>query len=236
MKVSVISANMGGYEAQAVWPTLAAPAGVEIEVHRLTDADLPRRHLAMTPRLKCGLPKMFGHEMFPGADAYVWIDASCTPTPRAVGWFLERLGPKADFALFAHPERRSVREEMAFMADRMARPGESYLTSRYAGEDFDGIWRWFEREAGWQGTTRSRRSSIYADDRLFASTAFAYRASRRPHVAAMLSEWWLTKTRWLLHDQVSLPLLLWLHGCSVSVIQDDYLRCEALTFTRRRGR
>ena len=174
----------------------------------------------MTSRLQVGLLKMFAPWQFvPGADVYLWIDASCAPTAIAASWFLDRLG-SAELAVFRHPDRRTICEEVAFMQTRMARPGETYLTSRYRGE-------WLEALAAEIAADPS-----YVDDRLFASTAFIYRPT--PRVQLMMSHWWLTKSRFLLHDQVSWPYVIAKAGCAVSVIEENYLRCEALEYTRNR--
>lgn len=212
MRVTILSANLGDYDAPNVWPALVVPEGVDLSIVRLTDATFPPRPLAMTSRLQCGIPKWFGRDFAPGADVILWIDASCAPTAGAVGWFLERLG-SADIAVFAHPARRTVGDEVAFMTARMARPGETYLTSRYGGEDLDGM-----------------AARVSPDLPLYASTAFAYRTRIQP----ILEEVFLWKARHLLHDQLALPYVLHRHGVRVSVIPDNYLKCAALTFTRAR--
>lgn len=223
MKVAVISANLGqgGYDQPAPWPELIAPDGVEISVIRLTDETFPPRLLAMTSRLLCGEPKMFGWDLFPGFDVYLWIDASCRPTPTAVEWFMSRLG-KREMAVFQHPDRRTIRDEYDFVVERMKRPGETYLTSRYKGERFDELFVWLSRQWDEDG---------YQDAHLYASTAFIYRPT--PNVKRMMADWWLTKTRWSLHDQIAWPYLIWKRGIYVNVIPDNYLKCPALEFVRK---
>ena len=218
MTVAVISANLGAYDRETLWPALDAPAGVAVRVHRFTDATCAPRPLAMTARLRCGLPKWFGPEFVPGADVYVWIDASCTPTPGAVAWFLEQLGPN-DAAFFRHPDRATVREEYDFIVARMARRGETYLTSRYRGE-------WLTEQFA------AIESAGHADARLFASTAFIYRPT--PPVLALLKEVWYGKTRYHLHDQLWLAHAVAAGRARVGVIDADYLKCPAFSFTRQR--
>ena len=215
MKLAIISANLGGYEQLAEWPSLEVPPGVEVQVLRLTDRELPPRPLAMTSRLQCGIPKWFGVEFAPDADVILWIDASCAPTPTAVSWFLDRL--HGEVAVFAHPERQTIREEYHFIAGRMARPGERYLTSRYQGEWLHEQFAEIER-VGLAGLP------------LYASTAFAYRPTVR--VQAALRDVFVAKARYCLHDQLSFPVALHQHGCRVTVLPDNYLHCEALTFKR----
>lgn len=220
IRLAVVSANLGGYDRPADWPVLSAPAGVTIDVHRFTDANCPPRPLAMTSRLQCGLLKMFAPWQFvPGYDIYLWIDASCVPTAEAVRYFLNRLGDR-ELAVFRHPDRRTIRDEVAFMTARMARPGERYLTSRYRGEWMDALYRSIAADTS------------YVDDRLYASTAFAYRPT--PAVQLMMSHWWLTKSRYLLHDQIAWPYVIRKAACEVAVIPDNYLKCPALVYVRNK--
>ena len=221
MKVAVISANLGAYDRPTEWPVLDAPAGVEVSVHRFTDANFPPREKAMTSRLQCGLLKWFGPEFVPGHDVYLWIDASCTPTPQAVPWFLSQL-ESAWAAFFRHPERQTIREEYEFIKARMARPGERYLTSRYAGE-------WLDEQFAAIDAVRC------ADRELFASTAFVYRPDP---TRGMFKEVWFGKTRYHLHDQLWLAYAIACgreeNGLDIRTIDANYLQCPALTFTRRR--
>ena len=218
-RVAVLSANLGSYDVTMPWTPQRAPAGVTIDVHRFTDANFPPRRLAMTSRLQAGLLKMFGHEFVPGYDLYLWVDASCSLlNPDAVAWFLARIGT-ADLLLFRHPDRGSVREEYEFMKARMARPGETYLNSRYAGE-------WLDEQYA------ALVAAGHAEIGLFASTAFLYR--NVPTVRAMLKDWWFWKSRYLLHDQLALPYVVAQSGASMRVLEENYLRCPALTFTRKR--
>ena len=217
MKVAAISANLGGYDVPQPWPAFDLPAEVEVLAHRLTDADLTPRPLAMTSRLMCGLPKWFGTYYVPGCDVYLWIDASCTPTPQAIRWFLERLD--SEIAVFKHPDRDTVAEEYAFVTERMQRPKETYLNSRYAGEWIEEQFAYIVERGG-------------AGLPLYASTAFAYRPT--PRVIAALAECFTLKARFCLHDQFAFPFVLHQHGCAVTVIPDNYLTCPALVFTRKR--
>lgn len=217
MKVCVISANLGGYDEPAPWPDLVAPTGVEVKLHRLTDREVPPRPKAMTSRLLAGVPKWWGWQMLPGADVYLWLDASVTPSPTAIGWWLERLGT-ADLAIFRHPDRRTIREEYTFMTRRMSRPGETYLNARYRGEYLEEQFRFIEAQGG-------------ADLPLYASTAFLYRPTQAVRDACV--DVWAMKCRWLLHDQLALPFCLHERGVTVAAIDEHYLRCPAaLTFTR----
>jgi hypothetical protein len=217
VRVAVITANLGGYEHAVDWPNLIAPDGVTVDVHRFTDENLPPRPLAMTSRLQAGIPKWWGWELVPGYDVYIWVDASCTLLPDGVAWFLERL-PGKDIAVFLHPQRRTIQQEYEFMAARLARKGETYLNARYKGE-------WLREQYEFIAKDR-----LYADSRLYASTAFAYRATTG--IKWAFQDIWSAKARFLLHDQLMFPYALWKRGCHVNELPDHYLQCPALKFVR----
>lgn len=216
MKIAVLSANLGGYDAQVDW----VPQHIEgstVDIIRFTDATFPPRSKAMTPALQCAIPKMFGWELRPGYDVYIWIDASRgLLRPDTAAWFVEKLDT-ADMALFLHPERHTIAEEYAFVKARLARPGETYLTSRYAGE-------WLDAQYA------AVNQPWHLDNKLYASTAFAYRPSTR--VRAMMREWWFHKSRYLLHDQLALPYLVRDHRVHVNEVTESVYDCEHLPMTR----
>lgn len=215
----VLSANLGSYDPPVAWVDQRSPAGWTVEVHRFTDANFPPRSLAMTSRLQCGIPKMFGWELVPGADLYIWIDASRgLLRPDTAAWFIEHIGG-AEMLLFLHPERASIRAEFEFVKARMARPGERYLNSRYAGE-------WLDAQFA------AVNHPWHVDNRLYASTAFAYRPTLR--VQQALGEWWFHKSRYLLHDQLALPFVIRRHHVYVTERSESVYAFEHLPITRGR--
>lgn len=220
MKVAVISANLGGYDAVAPWPDQVVPAGVTVDVHRLDDRSFPGRALAMTSRLKCGIPKWFGWELCPGYDAYLWVDASRGLAPDTVAWFLERQRG-SELLVFLHPERRTIREEYEFVKARLARPGETYLNSRYAGEWLDAQYK-------------AVNQPWHVDNRLYASTAFLYRPTLP--VKRAFKEVWHHKSRYLLHDQLALPFAVREHRVHVVELPDNIYTLPQLPITRQKRR
>lgn len=216
MKVAVISANMGAYDAVVPWPEQVVPAGVQVDVHRLDDRTFPGRELAMTGRLKCGLPKWFGWELRPGYDLYLWVDASRAIVPDTVAWFLARIG-NAELVAFLHPERSTIRAEYEFVKARMARPGETYLNSRYRGE-------WLDAQFA------AVNKPWHIDNRLYASTAFLYRPTLP--VQKAFKEVWHHKSRYLLHDQLALPYALREHRVKVHERKENIYTLPQLPITR----
>ena len=218
LRVALVSANLGRYDPPTDWPDQIVPAGMTVDVHRFTDANFPPRPKAMTSRLQCGLLKMFAAwRWVPGYDRYIWIDASCVPTPITTTWFLDRLG-EADIAVFRHPDRQTIKAEVEFMLSRMRVPREQYLRSRYEGEWIADLY------------TEIRADKSYRDDRLYASTAFAYRPTA--NMEQMMTQWWISKSVSCLHDQIAWPYVLWQARCQVNVIEDNYLHCPALRYVR----
>lgn len=215
MNICALSANLGSYDIPREWPEQVTEH--KVTYVRLHDGNFPPRPLAMTSRLQCGIPKWFGSDFAPpDTDVIIWIDASCVPTPIAVEWFVEKLGD-ADIAVFAHPDRKTIREEFKFITAKLA-AGNRYLTSRYKGEWLDEQFRMIEREGR-------------PDAQLFASTAFVYRMDS--YVAAQLEQVFTWKARYHLHDQLALAFVL--DGLkSVNVIPDSYLRCPALEYVRNK--
>lgn len=219
MKVCVISANLGSYDPPHPWAEQILPDDVECEIHRLTDENFPPRPLAMTSRLQCGIPKWFGHELFPGFDLYLWVDASCALTRgNEVDLWVKTIGD-ADIAIFKHPDRKNVVEEYGFIKDKLEQ-GNKYLKSRYEGEWLDEQFEFISNHGG----------SAYAP--LYASTAFIYRPTIR--VKHAFKETAFLKFRFHLHDQLALAYALRLHDVSVRVINQNYQKSGYMEYVRNK--
>ena len=111
MKVAILSANLGNFDTPIDPVKQDLPEGVEIAFHRFTDEDFPPI-TGLTPRFQYRIPKMFGWQMFPGYDIYIWLDASMSlQRSDSVKWLLDQLG-EADVAFFKHPWRKTIKEEV----------------------------------------------------------------------------------------------------------------------------
>lgn len=222
MKIAVISANLGSYDPPHPWPEyeqLTSDKGdADIDIIRLTDENFPPRPLAMTSRLQCAIPKMFGWQLFPGYDIYIWIDASMRPEPGAFMWLKEQLGHN-EIALFKHPHRKTVKAEYEFIKAKMELR-DKYLCSRYDRE-------WLNEQAA-----VILGDPFFADERLYASTAFIYRNIEKVH--RMMKDWWHHKTRYLLHDQLALPYVVWHHRLFVSEIKENIYKNPYFTYVRNK--
>lgn len=218
MKVCVISASLGGYDREWPWAEQIAPDGVEVEIHRLNDSNFPPRSKAMMPALQCGIPKWFAHDLFPGFDRYMWVDASCALTSgNEVRQWLTILGDH-DIALFNHPERKAIAEEYEFIRQKMSE-GNRYLTSRYNSEWLDEQYQFITSEG-----------QPYAP--LYASTAFIYDPTRS--IKEAFKEVAFQKFRYHLHDQLALAYALQKYDIDVRAIDGNYQKSELLEFVRNK--
>lgn len=181
---------------------------IPFDFYRFTDKNFPPRFNSLTPRLQARIPKMFGWQMKPGYDLYIWIDSSCTLLDRdSVKWFIEKLGD-ADIALLKHPNRRTIQEEANYLKIRLLK-NCPYITPRYKNELID-----------------EQLKEVNPKGQLFASTALIYR--NNPQVIEAMKEWWYMTSRFHSIDQLSLT-----HAVSklkVNVIKEKY--SKYLTYVR----
>lgn len=202
----VISASLGGFDSQRSHEKQS----VDCDFHHFTDENHPPRSKSMTPRLQARTPKMFSWQLVPGYQHYLWVDSSCRLASKdSVKWFLEQLG-NTDIAVFKHPHRNTVQEEADYLKHRLA-INCPYITPRYENEDIDG-----------------QLAEIDPQSPLYASTAFIYRDS--PDVRAALKEWWYFTSRFHSIDQLGFSSAI--SKLRVNVMQDNYLKCEALEYVR----
>jgi len=199
MKIAVITANMGKFEN----PLPYVKQSFLYDFYMFDDENFPPRFQAMTPRLQARIPKMFGWQMVPGYDYYIWVDASCSLQHQdSVKWFIEQC-TGCDLAVFKHPTRNTIQEEADYLRHRVAINCE-YILSRYKNELID------------DQMTAIREDKEYIDNQLFASTAFVYNNNDR--VRNMLIQWWYHTSRFHTVDQLSLPYVLYKSKCTYNVI------------------
>jgi hypothetical protein len=193
MKVCVLTANLGNFDR----PQKPVKQSIDFDYHCFTDEDFPPI-AGLTPRLQYRIPKTHGWQMRPGYDIYVWLDGSMTLTnPDSLEWFINHLDV-ADMAIFNHPDRNTAREETDYIEARKDHP---YLKSRYE----NGLHKEQMAEI---------ETSGFEDDRLWASTVFAYRPTK--NVEHMMRAWLYTSVRYFTCDQIALPCLAWRHGVRVN--------------------
>lgn len=190
MQVAILSANLGNFDKPIEPVEQELPEGVEsVTYHCFTDSDFAPI-TGLTPRFQYRLPKMFGWQMFPGYDIYIWLDASVSlQRPDSLKYYIDQLG-EADMAFFKHPTRRNIRQEVDHIEEHL-KLGKPYITARYKN-----------------GLHKEQLADIqldkdFKDDKLYASTGFIYRDSERVRDALRL--WFLHQARYFSCDQIALP-------------------------------
>ena len=190
MKIAILTANLGNFDKDVKDP-VEQNTTHKIFFHRFTDEDFPSI-TGLTPRFQYRIPKMFGWEMSPGFDIYIWLDGGMSlQHPDSIAWLLGQLGA-SDAAFFKHPDRNTIKEEVDHIEDHLQK-GKPYITSRYK----NGLHKKFYEEIHLRG---------YRDNVLYASTAFIYRNCDRSH--GLLNVWWNLQSRYYTCDQVQLPVAI----------------------------
>lgn len=209
VKVAVISANLGRFEA----PVVHCAQSIPYTDRLFTDADLPPRRRTMTARLQAKIPKFFGWDLVPAHNIYVWIDASFRMAqPDSLAWLVGQLGDH-ETAFYRHPTRLTVDQEIGFIRDKM--PTSRRLIERYENEDVDGLMR----ELGWPGRLK-----------LYAAGIFVYRPTERVMLA--FRDWWYLVTRFHVNDQLSLAAALNVAGIVPVEIDSDIFHDPRFEFMR----
>lgn len=213
MRVAVITANLGSFDK----PVEHAEQSVACDFFHFTDENFPPRLNSMSPRLQARIVKMFGWQIVPGYDYYIWVDSSCAlARPDSAKWFLDQC-KDVDIAVFKHPHRNTIQEEADYLKERLKLEAEGkkglYILPRYENEDIDG-----------------QLGEVDPNAELYASTAFIFRHSES--VRSAMKEWWYHTSRYHSIDQLSLSHVL--AGLKIKVIPDNYLKCKYLEYVRNR--
>lgn len=218
MKIAILSANLGGFD-QAVDPiSQDTPKGyAEVYFHRFTDNDFPPI-TGLTPRFQYRIPKLFGWQMLPGYDAYIWLDSSLSMLRTdSTTWLMDKLGAN-DMAFFKHPWRNSITQETNHIEEKLQEGGR-YITSRYK----NGLHKELLAEA--------MSDEGFRDSVLYTSTAFVYRNKKNVH--DMLKMWWYYQSRYFTCDQISLPYVIYKQNIKVSEIEENQYETEYLTLVSK---
>ena len=205
LKVCVLSANLGNFDT----PIEHVKQDMEVDFHTFTDEDFPPI-ADLPPRFQYRIPKLFGWQMKPGYDIYIWLDGSMQLTrPDSVKWLIEQLGDSVA-AFFKHPYRNTVQEEVDHIEDHLQK-GKPYITSRYK----NGLHKETLNE-GYNPGTRP----------LLASTVFIYKTSPYGGAQGFLREWWALQSRYYSCDQIALSILAghWkIATINANPFKNDYL-------------
>lgn len=211
MKIAILTANLGNFDTP-VDPIMQI-TNHDISFHRFTDENFPPI-TGLTPRLQYRIPKLFGYEMIPGFDAYIWLDGSMSFTNTgSVNWFVEKLG-ESDAAFFTHPWRKTIKEEVDHIEEKL-QEGNEYITIRYK----NGLHK--------EQYALISNENDYIDDKLYTSTCFIYRNTERVH--EFLETWWFYQSRFFTCDQVALPFAMHITNLDVAPIQEHQFKNPYVT-------
>jgi hypothetical protein len=214
MKIAILTANLGNFDTPIDPVKQILPNGWVGDFHRFTDENFPPI-TGLTPRFQYRIPKLFGWEMFPEYDAYIWLDGTFSFTRSdCVEWFIQQLGD-ADAAFFKHPARNSIQEEVDHIEDHLQR-GKPYIVSRYK----NGLHKEFM-------TTVKKENPEYKDNTLLTSTAFIYRNNQV--VNEMMYQWWLLQSRYFTCDQIQLPYAIYMTDTKIHKIDEDQYKIPYLS-------
>lgn len=216
MRIGILTANLGDFDKNFGIVGQKLPENVEMVFHRWTDKNFPPV-TGLTPRFQYRIPKMFGWQMFPDCDIYLWLDGSMSLQHLdSIKWFLEQLDDN-EMLFFKHPWRKTIKEEVGHIEEKLQK-GSKYLTSRYKNglhkECYDEI----------------MTDKEFVDDKLFASTIFVYRNTTK--IRDVLMGWWFLQSRFYSCDQIPLPYILWNKDVKVKIIDENVFDFEYLTFTK----
>ena len=217
MRIAVLTANLGKFDADVLNIKQKLPENVEMMFYRYTDQNFPPI-TGLTPRLQYRIPKMFGWQMMPGYDYYLWLDGSMSLQDKmSVDWFIKK-AKTVEMVVFKHPWRKTLKEETDFIEAKL-KEGNKYITSRYLNglhkEQYNDI----------------MEDKTYVDDKLYASTVFMYQNTER--VREMMKLWWIHTTRYFTVDQIALPYAIRKSGVSVYEIEDSPFKCKYVSVTSK---
>jgi hypothetical protein len=210
-KVAFISASLGGFDKNM--QDAHKRQTIPTDFYYFTDENFPPRTHALSPRLQAKIPKMFGWEMVPGYDYYIWADAVIMLcSEKAVEWLLSYV-KYHDVAFFRHQDfRPTIMEELIFMENHMSGKSMNYFAQQYLNMRYGS-------EPIRKQVEHYLKDPLFVDNHLYAAGLFIYK--NKPHVRQMLRNWYLENAKWSVQDQLSLPYVLSGSGCSVNVIDDQ---------------
>lgn len=217
MRIGILSANLGKFDEDIDSVKQNLPEEVEVIFYKWTDKNFPPI-TGLTPRFQYRIPKMFGWQMFPDCDIYLWLDGSMSlQHPDSIKWLIEQLGYANDMLFFKHPWRKDIFDEVEHIEEKLQK-GSKYLTSRYK----NGLHKECYKEI--------MKDEEFTDNKLFASTMFAYKNTEK--VQEMLKDWWFWQSRFWSCDQIPLPYVLWKNKIKVKTINENVFDFEYLTFNK----
>jgi len=216
-RVAIIQASLGGIDREVEHTLQTIP----YDHHLFTDENFPLRDKAMTPRLQAKIPKMFGWQLRPGYETYLWLDGNLKLSrPDSLEYYLNELGDN-DILVLRHPSRPNIRQEVRYTRKGINQQS-MYILSRYPGELLAELYDLIEKD------------KEYVDDLLVIGGIFLYRDT--PKIREMLKEWFYYQCRYILQDQISFAYVLKKSGVKYKVLDDVYDNTPYLKIIRHTKR
>ena len=213
MKIAIISANLGGFDA----PREHAPQNTPCDYFTFTDDNFPPRFNAMTPRLQAKIPKCFGWQMVPGYDYYLWLDGNIILTRPDSAQFFYNNCKDYDIVVFRHRTHPNIRQETRYTRKGVKQKAR-YLYARYPNEFIGELYDEIARDGD------------FIDDTLLMGGMFMYRDT--PEIRRMFRDWWYFISRYAVQDQLSFAYVLKKSGVRVNILPNETKEIPYLTFAR----
>lgn len=141
------------------------------------------RKLFTSEILNAKIYKILPHLFFPSFDFYLWVDGNIFLT-RPKEWYVTAYLDGYDMALFQHPERHSIIQELRRLRET------PYYKDIAIVED----------------QVRTYREQGFSLNLLYENNFMLIKKS--PLTIGLCEKWWAQITRWQYRDQISLPYVI----------------------------
>ena len=204
--IAVISAELGGFDEQRNHPLQS----IDADYFYFNDKNFPLRK-SMTPRLQAKIPKMFGWQLKPGYEYYMWLDGNIVFDKfDALEYFYDQI-QGYDIVVLHHHRRNTIKWEARYL-ERAINENSRYIMARYDNEF------WQEQLAEIQA------DKDYKDDFMLIGGVFMYKNNEK--VRQAMKEWWYQVSRYSIQDQISLPYVLRKAGLKIKILDHDYTKWD----------
>ncbi len=214
-QLAIIQASLGGFDKDLSH----VPQSLAADFYKFTDDNFPPRPKAMSARLQAKIPKMFGWQLKPGYETYLWLDGNILLSNHQSLTYLYDQVEDYEFLVLRHPVRPNIRQETRYLRKGL-REQSIYLINRYQGE-------WTLEQS-----KNFTQDKDYLDDLLVLGGAFMYRNTEK--VQAMMKEWWYQTTRYSVFDQLAFAYCLKKSGVKVKTLDLNLKQNDYLQLTRHR--
>jgi hypothetical protein len=107
--IAVISAATGGIDQPAEY------VGQDLDASYLFFTDDYLRRKELGPRLQAKIPKMFGWQLDPGYEFYLWVDGNIAlARPDALTYLMEQIEGH-DIVVLRHHRRPNIRQDVRYL-------------------------------------------------------------------------------------------------------------------------